>query len=1156
MLRWLILPFFLAVLSLAQTHSSQTGVVRANGIPVPGAEVKATQGETTLTTLSGDQGQYTLDSLTDGTWTIEVRMFGFDVARKEVNVHGASQQEWSLTLKSLTASAAPKESVAAARTRPGPGGQGGPANSQPGSAGRSGAGGPQQARNQPARNQQARNQQARNQSVELTNQLAGTDNLGPAASASTELPNGAQSDSANEAFLLNGSVSRGLQQVSEDPGADFGPGFGRGPGQFGDDGNPQNQGGAFGAGGGAASSSGPGGGGGFGGPGGGGGFGGGGGGGRGGFGGPGGGGGFGGRGPGGQGGQYGRRRTDTGLMGNRRNRGQQGIHGLVNVVLHNSLLDARPFAINGQDVPKPSYSQERFSIQIGGPLMIPKLFRLENTTFNFNYTINRADNLSSQVGSVPSALERTGNFSQIGQTVYDPTTQQPFPGNIVPLNRISPIALGLLEFIPNPNQPGLCAGGQTTTCDAQNFRFTTTAPNNNQNIGLRLGQSVGKKDRLALNFQFQNRNSLTPQIFGFLDNSHGLGVSSNLSWTHIFAPRIFNIASVNFNRNRTSLLPFFANSTDIATQLGIQGTSTNPINFGPPNLSFTNFSSLSDGSASLVRVQALSVTDAFNILHGKHNFGFGTVVRRAQNNVQTDSNARGTFNFTGLRTSGFDSQGNPLPNTGYDLADYLLGQPNASSIRYGDTSTYFRNTDYAFYGQDDWHLLPNVTVNYGLRYEYFGVPHELYGHEANLDINPDFTAVALVLPGQSGPYTGQYPSGLVNPDRNNFAPRLGVAWRPWKEGKTVVRSGYGIYYNGAAYNAFARNLAGQPPFAITNSVISSTAAPLTLAEGFVTILPGKTITNSWAVNRFYRIPYAQTWNFSIQQDLPGRLVLQAGYVGTKGTNLDTQQLPNRALPGSQQTTQERLIIADANSFVYESSDANSIYNAARVSLIRRFSHGVSFNFSYVFSKAIDDASTFGGGVAQNDLDIRAERSLSNFDRRHVFTGSYVLTSPVGHNSALLSHSAWAQKLLEDWTWSGSVTAETGTPLNPKVGGNLSDSAGTGALGTTRPDATGIPVDSGSGFLNTAAFVLPVPGSFGDAGRNTIPGPGLVTANASFGRSFPFGDRRSFEFRLDGTNVLNHVNISSFGTTINASNYGLALSASAMRSVSVTLRLRF
>jgi hypothetical protein len=353
-----------------------------------------------------------------------------------------------------------------------------------------------------------------------------------------------------------------------------------------------------------------------------------------------------------------------------------------------------------------------------------------------------------------------------------------------------------------------------------------------------------------------------------------------------------------------------------------------------------------------------------------------------------------------------------------------------------------------------------------------------------------------------------------------------------------------------------RNLSAQPPFADTNTVITSSAAVLTLADAFITTPPGKTVLNSWAIDRYYRVPYAQTWNFTVQRDLPGQLVLFASYLGTKGTRLDTQLLPNRAAPGSPLTAEERLQIGNATGFTYEDSDANSIYHSARLTLIRRFRQGASFNIDYVFSKAIDDASTFGGGLAQNGQDISAERSLSNFDHRHVLNISYVATSPIGHNSRLLAGHLLAGKLLEDWTLSGAIQAQTGAPLNPKVAGNQSDSAGTGATGTTRPDATGVPIEAGPGYFNTAEFVLPLPGQFGNAGRNTIPGPGLVSLNASFGRGFGLGERRVLEFRLDATNVLNHVNITSVGTTINASNYGLPLAAAGMRSVGITIRFRF
>src|SRR5258708_5418943 len=213
--------------------------------------------------------------------------------------------------------------------------------------------------------------------------------------------------------------------------------------------------------------------------------------------------------------------------------------------------------------------------------MIPHLFRLSTTTFNFNYTVNRSDNLSTLVGSVPTLAERAGDFSLANNIIYDPTTHQPFAGNTIPASIVNQntIALGLLKFFPLPNQIGSCSATRTGGCSAQNF--------------------------------------------GCLDHSEGHGVSASLSWTHTFAPRVFNVASVNFNRNRSNALPFFANGTDVAGALGILGTSNNPLNYGPPNLTFTNFAGLTDGSASLTRIQSTSFHEAFTWMRGKHSLSFG-----------------------------------------------------------------------------------------------------------------------------------------------------------------------------------------------------------------------------------------------------------------------------------------------------------------------------------------------------------------------------------------------------------------------------------------------------------------------------------------------------------------------------------------------------
>jgi hypothetical protein len=218
------------------------------------------------------------------------------------------------------------------------------------------------------------------------------------------------------------------------------------------------------------------------------------------------------------------------------------------------------------------------------------------------------------------------------------------------------------------------------------------------------------------------------------------------------------------------------------------------------------------------------------------------------------------------------------------------------------------------------------------------------------------------------------------------------------------------------------------------------------------------------------------------------------------------------------------------------------------------------NARYNFSKSIDDASSFGGvggTVAQNWLDIAAERGLSSFNRTHVFTMSWVYTSPFGNPNSRYASSGWAGRLLRNWSLSGGVTAESGTPLTARVLGKEAQLAQTNGVGSERADATGEPVTSGSGLFNLAAFTLPASGEFGNAGRNTIPGPGLVSVNAAFGRSFQFGDtRRRLEFRAEANNVLNQVSFSNVATVVNASNYGLPTAASAMRTLDIVMRFRF
>ena len=308
------------------------------------------------------------------------------------------------------------------------------------------------------------------------------------------------------------------------------------------------------------------------------------------------------------------------------------------------------------------------------------------------------------------------------------------------------------------------------------------------------------------------------------------------------------------------------------------------------------------------------------------------------------------------------------------------------------------------------------------------------------------------------------------------------------------------------------------------------------------------------------MPYVQTWNASIQQTLPAQFQVELTYTGIKGTRLDIQEQPNRSLPGSFTNGQQTQQIRNATQFLYETSQGNSIYHALAARLTRRFARGVSFTASYAYSKSIDDASSIGGGgatVAQNFYDLSAERGLSAFNRTHVLNSNFIFTSPVGENGKYRP-GGWRETLLKDWQLSGGVTLQTGLPFTAQVLGNQANIAGTGSVGSGRAEATGQPLYNGTGvFFNPAAFTFPTPGTFGNAGRATIIGPSTLAANVSFARSFRLGDdRRRVEFRLDGTNITNSVNITGFDTVVGATNYGLPLSAAGMRVISATVRLRF
>lgn len=1073
----ILLAFLMQAVALAAIQ--HTGLVRSADQPIPGATVTAVQGGARLTAVTDENGFYVLD-LTPGPWDLEVEVFGFETARRSIYMSfkdfSPTTLDWVLHLKgSGDAPAAAAEG--GFRTLD------------------------------------------LTQRAEVETQAAATVEEMEAADAASPAPE-APDASANDAFLVSGSLSRGLQEAPPPPDPAQAKPARRARRETGSTGvtgyavsAPPTLAEGF----------------------------------------------EGGRSPKGVKGARGVPKKAAGKKYSRRNTASFGnkrpdpgaIRGMAYANMRDSALDARPFSLSGQKLPKPEYSQHRFGISAGGQLRIPHVIESERAFFYFNYSGTRSRHPYQSVITLPSPAERGGDFSQSMTRwpvqVFDPETKLPFPDNRIPKSRFNSAALGLLEFIPSPNLPGR----------VQNYEFGTSILNDTDTLGTRFNQGFGRRDRMDFNVNFSRRRGRNAQPYGFIDRVEGGGLSSSAGWVHNFGPRRVHTFRWNFSRNRSETLPHFAHSRNVALELGISGMPDDPMNWGPPNLSFTNFGDLSDGASVLRRDQTSTVQDSLLIVKKGHNVTIGGEFRRAQINSRSFQTARGSYVFSGLMTSGFDGSSQPLPGTGYDFADFLLGFPQSSNIKFGGENTYFRSSIYAAYVQDDWRVRPNLSFNLGLRYEYFPPFTEKRDRIANLDVEPHFTGVAVVTPGTEGPYTGVFPRGLVDPDKNNVSPRIAFAWRPSANRGTQIRGGYSIFYNGSIYNQFPNRLASQPPFAKSARLNTSTKRRLTIQDGFADA-PSDTITNSFAVDRFYEVGYAQTFNFHVQQNLPHALVLDVGYLGTKGTRLDIQRQPNRAAPGSPLTAEQRRQIGNAVGFTFETSSGNSIYHGLQVRLVRRFQKGLSGNLLYTWSKSIDNVSTYGGGgvtVAQNDKDLRAERGLSTFDARHAVEAQFMLTSPVGEYG-LLRDGGWKMRLLQNWSLSGGLTMSSGTPLTARVLGNLANSGGTGVVGNGRADATGESIEGGR-FFNLAAFGLPPAGRYGNAGRNTVPGPSRFVLNAAFGRSFRLGEgRRTIEWRLDANNVLNHVSYSRLETVVNALTYGLPMNTLNMRSITSILRFRF
>jgi hypothetical protein len=859
------------------------------------------------------------------------------------------------------------------------------------------------------------------------------------------------------------------------------------------------------------------------------------------------GGGFGGGGFGGRGGGGGR--------GNFRGFNPAQPHGAIFWIGSNSALNAEPFSLRGQPQEQPASGSNRFGVTLMGAPYIPKLTKPsgKDTVFLTASGVRSSSPLD-EYATVPSDAERAGVIPGL-------------PYSVTPV----PEAVALLQYIPEPNLPG-------TT---QNYHLLTTAQSNTTQAGVRymrsLGanaspfgafgggggrggggraqQSQGLRQSLNFNYNFAHTASDNVNVYPELGGKTASDSNSVQAGYTLGYHKLTSIFNASWNRSDSQATNFFTNGTDVATQLGILGPGGNPLNssplnYGLPNVTMSSFTGLSQQQPKFSISQTLSFSETLAWIHGKHNFRFGGDYRRVHHDFLGGTNSTGSFYFTGVYT-------------GSSFGDFLLGLPQSTSIDVTESKSYLRDNVFDVFAQDDWRMSSNLTLNYGIRYEFFAPYTEKYNHLSTIDTNATggFTSVGQVQAGGTGPSSGNLPDSLVYPFRVAFAPRIGVAWRLPRQ--TVVRGGYGMNYSTSQYATFANLMALQPPFAnlqtnvVADSCLPAGAGCLSLANGF----PAPNAFGNYSVDPHYRLPYVQVWNVDIQKTLPWGIVLNAGYNGSKGSNLDVTIAPRQG-PDAPLTNPANVL------FSYEESAAFSRFNAGTLRVNKRLSNGIALGANYQYSHSIDNAGSVGGTstvVAQNWQDILAEEGNSSFDVRHKVSGNYLYELPFGKDKFWFT-TGKSSHILEGFSISGTFTFATGSYLTPSYQATIGNVA-QGIAGTQRPDRVpGVSLTEGGGSLkhwfNTAAFAAPA-GPYGTAARHSILGPGIIQNNMSLSKTMQLGETRSFEVRATANNVFNTVQYSGVSTTLNtgteasyASPFGQITSVAPMRSFQFTARFRF
>jgi hypothetical protein len=846
--------------------------------------------------------------------------------------------------------------------------------------------------------------------------------------------------------------------------------------------------------------------------------------------------------------------------------GANAIHGALYEFLRNDALDARNFFAATTEPLK----QNQFGATIGGPLRKNKDF-----FFGFYEGFRNVQGVT-QSATVPSDAERGGDFSGL----KDPQTGlpaplinyfsgQPFPGNRIPASLLNSTVLNLVQFYPHAN------AGTNLFITTQNRR------NQTDQGGFRFDHIFNEKDQLSVRYA-RSASSNTDPLSVAGANVPGFPVGEDLSThsavvseTHVFGASAVNVARAGFFRNLFDTDKPLNHTS--SRSLGFGYDSTLPAAQGPPFFIVSGYASIGDpitGPRDTAQT-SFEGADSFSYTAGGHSLKTGIELRRNRINMTEGIASNGFFVFA------------PFPASD-SFASFLLGFPVVFFQGGGDFNRGLRNIDFGAYAQDEWRVAPHLTLNYGLRYEvstpFVDIRDRMNAWAPGRQSTVFPTAPkGLLFPGDAG-----VPRGIAPVYPKALMPRIGIAWDPTGSGKTSLRAAYGIFYD-----SFTNGVGG-PLQAPLSALPWTQARQLSAPVNFTSPWNGQ---NPFSLNSFpqpttiltvengMRPPYAQNWNLSVQRSLAGNYLLEARYIGNKGTRLPRfiEANPSVYGPGatSDNADQRRLYAGcrarggpcDFASVGLMTNSTNSTYHAAQASLSRRFGNGIGFLASYTYSKSLDYVSSFNvsgsaprlvageNDLAQNPFDLKAEHGPSLFDARHrlVFSGSYEI--PVAR-----SLGATARAALGGWQLNTIANFSSGTPFTVYDSANVAlegSSPEITGFYSSRPDLVANP-NNGSHtpdqWVSRQVFrrldAIAQAGQFGNEGRNAVRGPGIANVDLSLLKSVRVREKVRLQFRAEWFNIANHANFGLPDNELASPNFGRVLEAGSPSLVQFGLKLLY